>query len=512
MARGTRRYGARNRITDGMEGAETALRSSGSVVHHLFRDALLLVISVTTFYFCFAAASEARSGLFVEGYPGSRLWKHLGKIFSKEYRTRQSTARERRFMKPEHQETDLGGIGRRVAAEFETQHVVGISQHKDQEQEREQEHGQLGEEGEELEVKEGEEGGNAPSLTRCYTTPAANPSKGAWRKTDGGVQDSPATVDWPAYKDTLFGSLAKCNKKWVEEHAGQCPMPYYTWEAEECFLDTVEKEKFCTVMAGRKGILFAGDSLSRHMTTTLASVLRADNIIGGDGGRCHDEWSACGGALSLRFQRNDFLDPRTELLFNNSTRGFQDGHCEFPNRSRTRCTIFADDETLGGFDTLVVNSGAHVRPPEKYGPAIEAASKAITASMRRLHGDDAILVARNTATGHWECNERMFEGPVDGDVATRLVAASPKRYNYGTFRGSNRLFDEAFVPSLVSGQKGDDSGWVLLDAYTPSFFRADMHMGGDGPDCLHYCMHGPMDHWVRLLYNIILATKHSKSA
>ena len=192
-----------------MEGAETALRSSGSVVHHLFRDALLLVISVTTFYFCFAAASEARSGLFVEGYPGSRLWKHLGKIFSKEYRTRQSTARERRFMKPEHQETDLGGIGRRVAAEFETQHVVGISQHKDQEQEREQEHGQLGEEGEELEVKEGEEGGNAPSLTRCYTTPAANPSKGAWRKTDGGVQDSPATVDWPAYKDTLFGSLAK---------------------------------------------------------------------------------------------------------------------------------------------------------------------------------------------------------------------------------------------------------------------------------------------------------------
>ena len=106
----------------------------------------------------------------------------------------------------------------------------------------------------------------------------------------------------------------------------------------------------------------------------------------------------------------------------------------------------------------------------------------------------------------------MFEGPVDGDVATRLVAASPKLYNYATFRDSNRLFDEAFVVSLVSGQKGDDSSWVLLDAYTPSFFRADMHMGGDGPDCLHYCMHGPMDHWVRLLYNIILATKHSKSA
>ena len=36
-------------------------------------------------------------------------------------------------------------------------------------------------------------------------------------------------------------------------------MPYYIWEADECFLDTVDKEKFCAVMAGRKGILFAGE-------------------------------------------------------------------------------------------------------------------------------------------------------------------------------------------------------------------------------------------------------------
>ena len=70
----------------------------------------------------------------------------------------------------------------------------------------------------------------------------------------GGVRYT-LTLALPSSRGLVF----RCNKKWVEEHAGQGPMPYYTWEAEECFLDTVEKEKFCTVMAGRKGILFAGE-------------------------------------------------------------------------------------------------------------------------------------------------------------------------------------------------------------------------------------------------------------
>ena len=47
-----------------------------------------------------------------------------------------------------------------------------------------------------------------------------------------------------------------------------------------------------------------------------------------------------------------------------------------------------------------------MRPPEEYGPAVEAAKKAITASVRRLNSDDAILVARNTTTEHGEFNER----------------------------------------------------------------------------------------------------------
>lgn len=87
----------------------------------------------------------------------------------------------------------------------------------------------------------------------------------------------------------------------------------------------------------------------------------------------------------------------------------------------------------------------------------------------------------------------MFDGPVDSEVAARLVGGGPAKYRWNTFRDKNARLEEAFSA---------DKGWVLLDAYTPTVLRSDMHHGGD--DCLHYCMPGPADHWITLLYNIIL--------
>lgn len=60
-------------------------------------------------------------------------------------------------------------------------------------------------------------------------------------------------------------------------------MPFYAWEAETCFLDTVDADKFCRVMEGRKGMLFVGECLnpffhctSVHKTT---SFTRISNIL-----------------------------------------------------------------------------------------------------------------------------------------------------------------------------------------------------------------------------------------
>ena len=114
-----------------------------------------------------------------------------------------------------------------------------------------------------------------------------------------------------------------------------------------------------------------------------------------------DEWSACDGKLTVTFMRNDYLDARTSP--------FNTVHCEDENRmpvSASHCGVFADNNTLENFDTLVVNSGAHPRPGDVYGPAMRVASESLSASMKSLHGGDAILIVRNTTPGHWDCTAR----------------------------------------------------------------------------------------------------------
>ncbi|CAN0410371.1 unnamed protein product [Ectocarpus sp. 12 AP-2014] len=88
----------------------------------------------------------------------------------------------------------------------------------------------------------------------------------------------------------------------------------------------------------------------------------------------------------------------------------------------------------------------------------------------------------------------MFGGPVDLDTALDLVARGPPRYKWTTFGDRNKLLEEVF--------EATNGGWTLLDAYSPTILRADFHASEE--DGLHYCLPGPLDHWVVLLYNILL--------
>lgn len=67
--------------------------------------------------------------------------------------------------------------------------------------------------------------------------------------------------------------------------------------------------------------------------------------------------------------------------------------------------MLAGDSVLAEYDTLVVNSGAHVLEGgmSAYESRMSMAAATLTESMTRLHGDDAILVVRNTSPGHWNC-------------------------------------------------------------------------------------------------------------
>ena len=84
-------------------------------------------------------------------------------------------------------------------------------------------------------------------------------------------------------------------------------------------------------------------------------------------------------------------------------------------------------------------------------------------------------------------------------MATGLVSAAPPEYQWSTFNDSNTLLEEAF---------SREAGWRLLDVFSPTVLRADAHIGGR--DCLHYCLPGPADHWIVLLYNTLLAAANAR--
>ncbi|CAB1111938.1 unnamed protein product [Ectocarpus sp. CCAP 1310/34] len=335
-------------------------------------------------------------------------------------------------------------------------------------------------------------------LLQCYSTPEADPFEGRWRSCANGVEDSPANMVGWEFPTSEFGFLAKCQNIWnkrkrVEGETG--PRPYWAWEPTKCSLDAVSEEKLCRVLEGRKGLLLVGDSLTRLSTTTLASILRAKSLTAD---LYKDDWEACGGKVKLRFMRNDVLDTRTKPRYRSVRCEESVGGALVNN---TRCRIFATDATLREFDTLVVNSGAHPRPAAEFGREMEASAKALTSSMKRLHGEDkAILVVRNTVPGHWGCTERMFDAPVNKTIALKLVAEAPDSYEWDSFESRNVQLQKAFSP---------DRGWTLLDAYSPTLLRPDSHIGNS--DCLHYCIPGPADHWALLLYNILLVAKNDSA-
>lgn len=154
--------------------------------------------------------------------------------------------------------------------------------------------------------------------------------------------------------------------------------------------------------------------------TAITSSDSAGNALEGVQQDLTFSWEACDGALKFVHKRNDYLDCRTEeegssspgvlehLDVTHEDEPFRDdGECDVTYKGMAaRCLAFADDDTLAQFDTVVVNSGAHPRPLEEYRLAMEAASDTIGAAMKRLHGDRALLVVRNTVPGHWGCEKR----------------------------------------------------------------------------------------------------------
>ncbi|CAN0009966.1 unnamed protein product [Phaeothamnion confervicola] len=287
-----------------------------------------------------------------------------------------------------------------------------------------------------------------------------------------------------------------CDQRWADHHNISVTglRPLWHWCPESCRLPAFRKLDFCDAVRSRDitGFLVVGDSLNRLFMTTLAMALRSERLpdqsdkISAGG----EAYLACGGALRLKFVRNDIL--RVQNMSD-------DNSCATEGKINI-CQSFMPYLDAGqGYNAVVVNSGAHYIDDDAYVVSMTVAADAISARMREAHADSSLMLFRNTVPGSPDCDN--FEGspPLElGEAESIVASASNKepeeeykpgvfKYNWADLKRHNALAEPIFAAR----------GFVLLDVYTPTVRRFDSHIGG--ADCLHYCIPGPIDHWIRLL-------------
>ena len=135
---------------------------------------------------------------------------------------------------------------------------------------------------------------------------------------------------------------------------------------------------------------------------------------------------------------------------------------------------------------VVFNRGAHYCSDIAYRIGVRAALR----HARNLM-PNAIIIYRNTAVGHVGC----------ANVSEPLKERQPldiQPYNWDKFPAQNEIA-RAEVEAV---------GGIYMDVEALSRLRADGHQGlikeMGFTDCLHYCLPGPLDGWVQLLYNILM--------
>ncbi|CAI7792305.1 unnamed protein product [Closterium sp. NIES-54] len=139
------------------------------------------------------------------------------------------------------------------------------------------------------------------------------------------------------------------------------------------------------------------------------------------------------------------------------------------------------DDPFPPISVLVLNRGAHwVETP------LFIAELNHTLTTVRAAAPNLLIIYRSAATGHTNCTR-------DSVPSIGILDPSEMLYHWGDFTKQN---EEA--RKLV-----EDVGGVFMDIVPMTVGRPDGHQ--EPPrDCLHYCLPGPPDEWLKLLYHVLL--------
>ena len=267
-------------------------------------------------------------------------------------------------------------------------------------------------------------------------------------------------------------------------------VPTYKWVVENIpgrnfppFPTQYSKQRLCSVLGGQR-ILLVGDSLQEHFYFYFGLIGTQNMDLVSNAMIQHS-------VVTINCTEHDFLP--IELFFTRSDRLFIDG---VSYEEATSYTNYVDHPFIHlvqehDISLLLLNRGAHYVNDINFVRNLDQLFQYLVKTYENVS-----IVFRNTSPGHPDCNDQLYSPPLSEPPDLEKNRGShdfdsAHRYHWSEFVHQNSL-----VQTLIAKQY---PSIILLDIATPTILRADHHVGGD--DCLHYCCHSVVDHWLLLFIN-----------
>ncbi|OBZ87598.1 hypothetical protein A0J61_04352 [Choanephora cucurbitarum] len=233
----------------------------------------------------------------------------------------------------------------------------------------------------------------------------------------------------------------------------------------------VEPKKWCKVLQGRN-MLLVGDLVHYQFHEVLLDAFRDQPTVCFGELNCKDHTICKSKDTRLRYVRNDILS--TIRKFQNRDQGHPLANIvEWP---------FVTSNVLSSYPILILN-----RAPLLGDDDLLFTRRLIhTMKVIRDTSPDALVIYRSSFVGHPFCDDATQP------LTQPLTDEELKRLPYGWSETKRR---NAIAKAVIEA-----AGGVYIDFASMIDLRPDGHLGGQ--DCLRYCIPGPLDATVQVLYNV----------
>ncbi|CAO3630038.1 unnamed protein product [Mucor hiemalis] len=304
-------------------------------------------------------------------------------------------------------------------------------------------------------------------------------TKGQWvRSEETDVKKAP--FELKHIQDPIYST---CDKKFYKTHKSteKRDSIKYRWKptnSAQCPLkNTIDTKNWCKVLKGRN-ILLVGDLTQYQYHELILDTFRDEPTVCFGELNCKDHTICKGKDTRLRYVRNDVLS--TIRKFQNRDQGHPLANIvEWPFVSSNMLSsypilILSRTTLLGDDDLLFTRRLIH------------------TMKVIRETSPDALVIYKSAFIGHPFCDDATQ--PLQNDLTDEEL----KRLPYGWSETKRR---NAIAKAVI-----ESAGGLYLDLAAMVDKRPDGHLGGS--DCLRYCIPGPLDATMQILYHVFLGLEN----